>query len=145
MVGFLSAAVAPLYAVFEKQAALSVIQVVKLATRTGALVVGGALGSLWLALGLLTVSGVLVQGHQTLRAVRYAGVASAWVLRSFGRGLLLFAPFGALLWWARLAETSSLGMLVLGMLAIGGCSAVHVVRERALGSRASERSEAQGR
>lgn len=102
---FLYSPLSTIYVVLEKQKLGLWFNVVNLSTRFLSLFIGGIAGSVYLALGLFSISGVVVYGTFCLVLVKMAGVTARDMIKSFvhifafsipGLCVIIFIKFMAL-------------------------------------------------
>lgn len=124
---FISIPLSVLFTVLERQELSFVIQALVLVTRTAALVIGGLLHNIYLALAIWSVTGVLVYGGLAVWNLRLAGVGYPLMMRvllEYGLYslpavavlLTLKAWMGASAWWVCGAMAALLGLYALWVL-----------------------------
>jgi len=94
---FISSPLSTLYIVLEKQDFGLKYNIANLITRLGSLIIGGLMGSVYIALILFAISGIVVYGYLCLAMMKFSGVSWLVMKRIVLSNLLLFAPVGCLL------------------------------------------------
>jgi O-antigen/teichoic acid export membrane protein len=91
---FISSPLSIIFRVIEKQEFSLVINLFILITRFLSLYIGGLSGSVYIALGLFAISGILLYGFLSFAVVVSAGVKIQFIIQTLLRKIFLFIPFG---------------------------------------------------
>jgi len=109
---FISSPLSTLYYVFEKQKDFSYFTIVNLVTRFGSLMIGGILGSVYIALGLFAVSGIFIYGYLCFVVMKYSGMSWAVVKNILISNFTIFVPFGIIIVILKILNFSSIIIVV---------------------------------
>ena len=94
---FISSPLSTLYIVLEKQDFGLKYNIANLITRLLSLVIGGFIGSVYIALTLFAISGIGVYGYLCISMLRFSGVSWLVVKKILLSNLVIFTPVGIIL------------------------------------------------
>jgi len=94
---YISSPLSTIYIVLEKQDFGFKFNVANLITRLLSLLIGGILQSVYIALILFGISGIIVYGYLCLSMMKFSGVSWSRVEKIIVRNLFYFSPAGAIL------------------------------------------------
>lgn len=110
---FISSPLSTIFRVLEKQEFSLVLNIVIFVTRFLSLLVGGMYGSIYLALGLFSISGIVLYGYLSLAIVHAAGVPYRYMFKTLFHQFLVFLPVGIIFLFIKLYSDWSPLLLVL--------------------------------
>lgn len=94
---FISSPLSTLYIVLEKQDFGLIFNISNFSTRLVSLVVGGLIGSVYIALGLFAISGIFVYGYLCISLMRFSGASLSKAVKVIFSNILLFLPVAGIL------------------------------------------------
>jgi O-antigen/teichoic acid export membrane protein len=115
---FLYSPLSTIYVVLEKQNLGLRFNLLNLSTRFLSLLIGGMAGSVYLALALFSVSGVVIYGTFCLVLIKMTGVTAKDIIRSFVRIFAYSIPGLCVLIFIKLIAVSSLSVFVISCVLI---------------------------
>ena len=113
---FISSPLSTLYVVFEKQEFGLKYNIINIITRTLSLLIGGYMESVYIALGLFSVSGIFVYGYLCIKMLSYADVKKINAFRIIFSNFKLFLPAGVILTTLKLIQVNSYIMTAVATL-----------------------------
>jgi lipopolysaccharide exporter len=114
---FISSPLSSLFIVYERQGAALIVHSIVFLTRLLSLYIGGVLGSVYLALGLFSITGVFVYGGVVIWNMQLAKVSPVLCLNVLLKYLLTFIPIGLGLLALKFGyKASSLTMIVVSSI-----------------------------
>ncbi|WAI01172.1 oligosaccharide flippase family protein [Methanogenium organophilum] len=116
IIWFLYAPLSTIYVVLEKQSFGLIFSGFNFITRIISLFVGGMMGSVVIALGLLSFSGILIYGIFFVMLVGMAGMPRKNIIRVIGKSFGITIPAIVILIFAKLLALNSIIILVLSCL-----------------------------
>lgn len=115
---FISTPLTGLLAVLEKIHFGLKFNIANFFTRLGSLVIGGLIGSVYIALVLFAASGIIVYGYLCVSIMRFSGVSWSAMSKIVLTNLLIFAPVGVTLGVLKFLNLSSLILVSVAGIAI---------------------------
>lgn len=115
---FLYSPLSTIYVVLEKQNLGLRFNILNLSTRFLSLFIGGMAGSVYLALALFSISGVVIYGAFCLVLVKMAGVTAKDIIRSFVRIFAYSIPGLCVLIFIKFVAVSPLSVFVISCVLI---------------------------
>lgn len=103
---FISSPLSTLYIVLEKQDFGLKYNIANLITRLLSLVIGGFIGSVYIALMLFAISGIGVYGYLCISMLRFSGVSWSAVKKILLSNIILFTPIGLILIFLKIFDFS---------------------------------------
>jgi O-antigen/teichoic acid export membrane protein len=110
---FISSPLSVMLAVYEKIHFGLKWNIANFFTRLLSLVIGGLMGSVYMALGLFALSGIIVYGYLCIAIMRFSGVSLSAMSKIVLSNLLIFAPVGIILYILEILSINSL--IVVGV------------------------------
>ncbi len=117
---FISSPLSSIYYVFEKQKEFLYLTITNLITRFLSLFIGCMLGSVYIALGLFAVSGIIVYGYLCFIVMKYSGISWTRITKILLPNFIIFIPFGIFLGLLKIFNTPSLLLVGISSLIIIG-------------------------
>jgi O-antigen/teichoic acid export membrane protein len=117
-VWFVSSPLARLFFVLGKQEFSLALNSMIFVTRLAALGAGGYFQSVYLALGLFALTGILLYGYQVLVVLRWSGTSIALAWGTIRHHFLVFAPFGVMLIGLRMVGANNLLLIAAAGLSM---------------------------
>lgn len=114
---FISSPLSTLFAVYERQGSALIIQSLIFITRLLSLCIGGIMGNVYVALGLFSLSGVIVYSGLSIWNMKLAHISSLVFLRVILKYLLYFLPIGLIL--VSLKYLINVSSLIIAIMSLG--------------------------
>lgn len=115
---FLYSPLSTIYVVLEKQKLGLAFNIINLSTRFLSLLIGGIVGSVYLALALFSFSGMVIYGTFCLFLIKWAGVSVVDIIQSFVRIFAFSMPGLCVLIFIKIIAVSHLGMFIISCMLI---------------------------
>lgn len=117
---FISSPLSTLFSVFERQGSALIIQTAIFLSRVLSLYIGGIMGNIYIALGLFSLSGVVIYGILSIWNLILANIKTSFFISIITKYLVLFLPAGSILFFLlHYLITNTLLILAISALIIG--------------------------
>jgi O-antigen/teichoic acid export membrane protein len=104
---FISSPLSNLYFVLERQEGLLRLNIAIFVTRLISIIIGGYFDSIYLALSLFSLSGILTYGYLSISIILESGVDLVSIVNEISKNLIRFVPLGVILTFMKLIDVNS--------------------------------------
>ena len=115
---FISSPLSTLYIVLEKQDFGLKYNIANLTTRLVSLIIGGLMGSVYVALGLFAISGILVYGYLCVSLMRFSEASLLTAGKVILSNFFLFIPVGAILLLLKFFDVHAIILVFVASIAM---------------------------